>query len=249
MKKNLFLSLISAIFPFFFISTVFAQPSEQNLISAWESLQKADPKTVVFEKLAERHYKFKTELFPFDGELKITNIVIDKNFDDFEYSTSENVISQGIVEVELVGISEDFLHNHGYSYGLWARNNILYYDEKEKQWVPLSKALQKYRQPYKPAVGICYKLSGLISTLIFLVIFFVLVLIIFKGARKQIKETTAQNKKYMTDAAARTQKVLELSEESQKLSREHLQLARENNATLKQILEILKSRNWGGPFS
>jgi len=36
--------------------TLFAQPSEENLVKAWEMIQKNDPETVVFEKLEENIY-------------------------------------------------------------------------------------------------------------------------------------------------------------------------------------------------
>ena len=74
-----FFMLLSIVFITLFLSSphTFAQPSEESLLSAWEALQKNNPKTVVFEKLGERDYKFKTQMFPFDGELKVTNVVVD----------------------------------------------------------------------------------------------------------------------------------------------------------------------------
>jgi hypothetical protein len=52
---------------FFLISPVLlAQPTGKSLLEAWEAMQKSDPKTVLFEKLAENHYRFKKfRLSPF----------------------------------------------------------------------------------------------------------------------------------------------------------------------------------------
>jgi hypothetical protein len=41
------------------------KPSEESLIKAWEELQKRDSNTATFEKIADRRYKFRTNLFPF----------------------------------------------------------------------------------------------------------------------------------------------------------------------------------------
>lgn len=50
-------------------ATAQAQPSQQSLVEAWERLQRSDPETLAFEKIAERRYRFRTSRFPFDGEL------------------------------------------------------------------------------------------------------------------------------------------------------------------------------------
>lgn len=87
---------VSVIYSISCVYVFAAQPSDDSLIQAWEKQQKADPKTVVFEKLKDRHYKFKTSYFPYDGELSIKNLVYgDLGGDaDFEYSL-------GAVQVEL----------------------------------------------------------------------------------------------------------------------------------------------------
>jgi len=95
-------------------SPVFAQPSDDSLIQAWEKQQKADPKTIFFEKLKDRHYKFKTSYFPYEGELSVKNLVYgDLGGDaDFDYSL-------GAVQVELSGFDKTLVQQYGYAYSLW----------------------------------------------------------------------------------------------------------------------------------
>src|SRR5215204_7611719 len=52
------------------------QPTQASLIRAWEQVQKDDPEAVTFEKVGERNYKFKTNRFPFDGELKVLKATV-----------------------------------------------------------------------------------------------------------------------------------------------------------------------------
>lgn len=58
-------------------SELWAQPSEDSLNQAWETLQRSDPKIVTLEKLGDRRYKFKTEYFLYAGELKIKDATVD----------------------------------------------------------------------------------------------------------------------------------------------------------------------------
>jgi len=222
-------------------SIALSQPSNESLLAAWETIQKNDPKTVVFEKLGDKRYHFKTSLFPFDGELKITNIAVDAGL-EAEYLQASDISAQGIVEVELAGLSPDFLREHAYSYSIWERNNILFYNAKTKQWLPTNKALQASRN-IQPAPILRCSFLGLIPYVI-LIAFFIFLIMLLKGPRKQVQEMNARNRKFMEESAARTQKVLERAEENLALNREQLQLARENNETLKQILgELRKSRS------
>ncbi|MEW6619076.1 MAG: hypothetical protein AB1422_06995 [bacterium] len=127
-------------------SILSAQPTEEGLLKAWEELQKNDPKTVVFEKIKERCYKFKTEWFPFDGELKVLNIIVDDTYAHFEGG-----YYRGTIEVELVGLPDDILKKYSYSHSMWCSKNSLCFDNKIGKWLTygdhgaeLAKRAQKY---------------------------------------------------------------------------------------------------------
>ncbi|HKR02012.1 MAG TPA: hypothetical protein VJT09_15130 [Pyrinomonadaceae bacterium] len=108
-----------------------AQPSKESLIQAWENIQKSDTETVVFEKLGDNRYKFKTNRFPFDGELRILNVIIDDRFSDSEFAAVT-----GTIEYDLVGISDEVEKKYERSYSLWKANNTLYFDSETKSWMP-----------------------------------------------------------------------------------------------------------------
>ena len=116
---------------FLFIPTIlFAVPTEKSLIEAWESFQKQDPKNLIFEKISKNRYRFKTERFPFDGELKILNVTVDEQISGFEGG-----FILGVVEIELINLPKDFLEKYSYSYSAWIQDNILYYDTEEEKWL------------------------------------------------------------------------------------------------------------------
>jgi ATP-dependent Zn protease len=104
--------------------------TEESLIQAWEEIQKSDPQTITFEKLEGRRYKFKTKRFPFDGELKILNAVI--NDDVFASRTGFNT---GEIEYDLIGLTKDVEQKYRRSFSLWESNNKLYYDKSTDEWL------------------------------------------------------------------------------------------------------------------
>jgi hypothetical protein len=201
-----------------------AQPTKESLLPAWENIQKSDPKTLVFDKIAEDRYKFKTEHFPFEGELKVLNINIDDRWSDQEFGTI-----MGVIEIELVDLPEDFLQKHSYSYSIWSQNNMLYYDKKSEQWLSSKEyyALSQKKYNLNPFTSIFRYLPVDITTIIFIVI---IIIIIFYLSKIQKK-----NEKYINNAQDMTKKSLELIHKS-------LALSEETNKLLKEIADLLKEK-------
>ena len=103
-----------------------AQPTRESLLAAWEQLQSGDPQVEVFEPVGEGLYRFHTSRFPFQGELRVTNVSINAD-------SSAGIT--GAVEVELIGVAPDFYDRHAFSYSAWAENNILDYDAAGRRWL------------------------------------------------------------------------------------------------------------------
>ncbi|MCK4421398.1 hypothetical protein KAW18_07500 [candidate division WOR-3 bacterium] len=198
-----------------------AEPTEATLIEAWETIQRNDPETVVFEKLGENLYKFKTERFPFDGKLKILNVSVDDRMKDYEYG---NIM--GIIEVELVDLPADFSLKYSYSYSMWGQNNMLYYDEETDGWLTSNEYYAKTQEklPKTPSLFFLNILSY--GPILILIVFIVFSLIVIANLQRK-------NKQYMDHA-------LELTEKSIELVRKSLDLGEDSNKTLKEILEELK---------
>ena len=201
--------------------SLLAKPREETLIKTWEAIQKSDPKTVIFEKLEENTYKFKTERFPFDGILKVLNVSIEDRMSDSEYG-----YIMGVVEIELVDSPRDFMEKYSYSYSMWAQNNMLYYDKETEKWLSNKDyyAKSQERLPKPPRMFFWNILSY--GPIVILIVFVVFSLIVINNLQKK-------NRKYMDFAEDSTKKSLELIQKS-------LVLGEESNRVLKEILEELK---------
>jgi hypothetical protein len=208
------------------VPSLWAQPNEVSLIQAWEKLQENDSKTITFEKKGDHRYKFKTEYFPFAGELRIKDMLID------EIGLGpENDFILGAVEVELVGLPKDFTQKFDRKYSMWARNNTLYYDKKNGKWLSPREfqnvIIRKTKQWSNPGWGI--------SDYAIIVLVVVGLAIVFRISRRTglITKTTLQKQ-----AEAMAQSAIAIL-----LSKKSVQLAEESNELLKEILEVLKSKN------
>ena len=198
-------------------TTLFALPTEESLIEAWENFQKKDPKTITFEKLDKNHYHFKTERFPFDGELKILNVTVDEQTSSFE-----NGFVLGVVETELVDLPKDFMEKYSYSYSAWVQDNILYYDKQEEKWL----SDEGYYGKMKEKLPTSYFMDILnYLPFLFLLLIIAIFLIAFNVQRK--------NKKYLDHAYDLTEKQMKFMEESFKLEKK-------SNKLLAEILKELK---------
>lgn len=119
-----------------------AQPTQASLVKAWEEVQRNDPETVTFEKTGEGRYKFKTERFPFEGELKILKATVnDYSYggdDDEGYAAPTGYVA-GVIEYDLVGLSAEVEKKYERSYSNWKMNNTLYFDKEGGEWLSLDK--------------------------------------------------------------------------------------------------------------
>lgn len=144
-------ALILLFFCFFFVlfsPGLSAQPTEKSLLDAWELVQKNDPKTILFEKLDERRYRFKTRRFPFDGEIKIFNVIVEGG------DIVENKeIYRGIIELELVGVPENFSRKYHYSYSGWRSNNWFHFDPETREWMSNREFRDKQRKEFRRPRG------------------------------------------------------------------------------------------------
>lgn len=120
-----------------------AQPTQATLVKAWEEVQRNDPETVVFEKTGEGSYKFKTKRFPFDGELKVLKATInDWTYGgDEDYDVPVQGYVTGVIEYDLVGLSDEVAKKYEHSYSSWRQSNTLYFDKEGGEWF----SVEKYR--------------------------------------------------------------------------------------------------------
>ena len=192
MKKVVLYFFICCFFFFLVSPGLGAQATEESFIEAWEAIQKNDSQTLVFEKIADKHYKFKTKKLPFDGELKILNVIIDDRASEYTED-----FTFGVVEVELLNLPEDYLKKHPYSYSMWQQNNTLYFNKKIQKWQNHRERFSKMRKKFKRSPG---KLIEFVFSAIYYVVFlgvFIFLFIFFLKFRKRtesnIKKSFALN--------------------------------------------------------
>ncbi|HEV7889561.1 MAG TPA: hypothetical protein VGP08_02925 [Pyrinomonadaceae bacterium] len=121
-----------------------AQATQAALVKAWEEVQRNDLETVTFEKTGEGRYKFKTNRFPFEGELKILKATVNDwtySGDNEDYDVPVQGYVTGVIEYDLVGLSDEVEKKYARSYSSWQQNNTLYFDKEGGEWF----SMEKYR--------------------------------------------------------------------------------------------------------
>jgi hypothetical protein len=149
-KTSFFLHLCVVTLLFLLVSPVFAEeseivlPTKEGLIAAWEEKLQNRPDTVIFSNADDEGvYEFKTTLFPYEGRLKILNIVIedrDTSYYGYEYDDYRDDDDSGFVgaiETELLDIEdwEEFSQKYHYSSAAWRNFNLLFFPNDAQRWM------------------------------------------------------------------------------------------------------------------
>ena len=205
-----------------------ARPDENSLLSAWEAALQIDDSTEVLQRTADRSYRFKTKFFPFDGELKVLNVLI-QDFGDEEYAPG---FASGSVEVELVGFSQEQMTRYARSYSYWYQLNTLFFDFKEGRWLT-AKEYRVVAFARNPLQGGSPVMSWLARNY-FLVFLALLVLFLWWISKKSGRQ--------LKSALARQDEAMEITRRSIALSEKSLQMNEEANRLLNDILQELKNR-------
>lgn len=234
MRKTIIALIVLGVLPFSLAAAPgegnAARPDEASLLAAWETALRADANTEIFEKTSGRAYHFKTRLFPFDGELKVLNLLIQ------DYGGDEEALpgyAFGSVEVELVGFGQEQMSRYARSFGYWYQLNTLYFDQKVGRWL----SGQEYRAALtrRYSASGCGVVGGWLARNYFLVIMALLALFLWWVARKSGRQ--------MKTAMSRQDEAMDLSRRSIALAEKGAQQNEESIQLLRQILEELKKTN------
>jgi hypothetical protein len=192
------------------------EPTEASLLAAWEAAQRADAKTVVFERIGAGRYRFETTRFTFKGELAVLTL----NLEDMDLPGGDGAV-MGAIEVELVGAPDDLTSRHAVSYGSWHGGNVLYFDREAGRWMSgkeWQRGLQKRYTPW----------SGWLSlgNVLFVGLLVLMIAVLLRTSRKagtQMKTAMSAQERALADqqeSLAMMRRSLELAEESTRLLRE-----------------------------
>jgi hypothetical protein len=176
--------------------------TKQSLLIAWEKQLRSDPGTITFKKLEDGLYQYHTKHFPFNGELRLLNIVIDY------FLPPDEKIPMGIMEVELVGIDNDFIRKHTHSYRKFTRMNTLYYDKDLNTWISSDQWTEKRLKKLKEKqYSFWFELLPFI--LVFVVVLVIAVIINYYRKRKE-KDTLNYYKSVQNQSLENQRKMIAL---------------------------------------
>lgn len=198
--------------------------TKQSLLDAWEKQFRSDPGTIIFKNIEDGLYQYYTKHFPFNGELRLLNIVIDY------FKTWDEKIPMGIMEVELVGIDNDFIRRHAHSYGKWKRMNTLYYDQGLNTWISSDQWTEKrLKKLNKKQYSFWFELLPFI---VVFVVLLVIVLIINFYRRRKEKESLRYYKSVQNQILENHRKMIELQKKIAERIEENQHLLLEIRDTL-----------------
>ena len=208
------------------------QPTQASLVKAWEEIQKDDPETVTFEKVGEQTYRFKTNRFPFDGELKVLKATVQES----EYAEDDGAAT-GVIEYDLVGLSEEVEKRYEHSLARWVATNTLHFDGESRGWLSPEQyyarmsaqskeavRTQQQRQQEKEQTGLWIWLASTWGPLFGLAGFWAWLM-----KRSGLKN----QRQYMNMATLHMQR----AEEQMERNREHMQRAEELLARIAEAVE------------
>lgn len=201
-----------------------------NLIAAWENIQKSHKYVESFEKKGDGKYKIKFSILPYDGELA----VLTYDVEDIEYNFLKDspYSKRGYVSVDLSDANENTLAKYGRPYYKWFESNTLYFNKESGSWVE-STVYNKYVSDAtkKNAEGSVWFFLAGYWEIILLIIFAYLVITSISGGRL-FKKSIKMQSDAVTDM-----------EYFKKGQEEAIKLHNETNRLLNDILTELKDKN------
>ncbi len=223
--KRITILLILLIFP------VLSKADQQyeEILTAWEDIQRNNPKVELLEPVSDGMYSYKNKSLQYDGKLEIIDIMVEDN-------TFDGTELEGIKIATVDAFLTDFNDRDGRfarAFGKWQMNNTLYYNPETETWI----GWDEYQEVAKELYNYSDNSSGFMTWLseywyiifLFILAYFVLETII---NRRTVNKSVAEQHK----AIKQQEKVLELQEKG-------IAVAEKTNALLSELNEHLKKRN------
>ncbi len=208
-------------------SVVFAD-DRQDFLKAWESVQKNSSEVRDFSSIKDNYYHIKFKNLPFEGELHVLAYEVEdmpSPMDSLTYS------KMGYVEYELVGAPADMRSKYARTFQKWAKNNTLYFDEKLSKW----DSYEEFSQQLMNGNGMD-KVALYPSLLTFFDYWdYLLIVILIYFFFSQIV-----NSKRAKDSVAMQKKALEDMERNKVWMQQSIEMQKQNNQLLADILEAMK---------
>ena len=209
-----------------------ADESRESLLLAWEVVQKNSSEVAEFERLEDKRYRIRFAHMPYAGELKVLAFNSEKMKSPLGNSPYSH---SGYVEVDLVGTTSDEISKFSRSYGQWLRTNTLFYNQETQTWDSWS-TYREFLEQAEEELG--SRSGGLLLILDYLPVVFFIIVLYFVVA-------TIRNNKSMKQSLTVQKRAVEDYKVVERLSRESIELQKENNALLAEVLAELKKQAGG----
>ncbi len=208
------------------------QISKESFLKAWEQAQKNYPTTVLFEKTdTPGIYNFETTLFPYKGRLELLNIVINEKINYYgNYDIQDFAVATGVAETALIDEKKESscANNCSHSKDIWRNQQFLFFIQDAQKWMteaewenyielqPKPKPKPKKHKNYKKYLSWYIALGLLILLYIYIYIY---------------------NNKYQKKWHQKYDASMQLQQEAIAITRESLDLQKQQIELLKKILE------------
>lgn len=197
-----------------------AEPTEQNLLEAWESAQRADPEVQRLETVGERRYRFETTHFDYQGPLEVTDIVVD-------HVPGDRANAVGFVQVILPELDNTTLERRTHSYSRWSRSHTLYWSSDGERWLTADQWSERISgDDFTPNYW------GITRPLL---IFLAVIALLYWWSNRHAK-------RHMSEAMKGQEEALHQQTEAMELTREAVKRQEESNRLLREIRDELKKR-------
>lgn len=206
-----------------------AEDLKTSLLQAWENLQAKSAEVAEFRKLAERKYWIKFVTLPYEGEL----LVLAYDTEDFSLGMTEIPYTKlGYVEVDLVDASSEEIAKYARTHSKWAQNNTFYYNQESGAWEGFAEYRERLEQETEDLAPSSWILTLFENGHILLLAILLYFVYVAFASDRRVKKSMALQQKAMADFDITT-----------RYMKESMQLQKEANALLEQILEELKKRS------
>ena len=199
----------------------------ENLLLAWENIQKNQPQVESFQKVSDGKYKIKFSVLPYDGELVV--LTYDTEDVNFDFIKDNPFSKRGYVNVDLVDADEKTLNKYGRSYFKWIQSNTLYLNMETKKWVSSEEYTNYITEATKEKTqnNVLFFLSGYWDYILLIIFAY----FIFTGI--------SGNKLFKKSLKMQSDSVADM-EQIKKVQDEAITLHKETNQLLREMLDELK---------
>lgn len=202
---------------------------KSSLLAAWEEMQKQNPNVEVFEKINDKSYKYKHSQLRFEGILEIISLdIISMGLDEVDEFEG---IKSGTVDVYLDGFDENQRQLFR-AFNKWQTNNTLYFIPKENRWLDWSEysdILEKNYRHQSAGDGVAgWFADKWIYIFAIIMCYFVI--------------ETYLNRRKVSHSLNQQKMAIEQQLYAIKLQEEGIEVTKETNQYLKQLLKQLKIR-------